>query len=171
MRGVRRRVSVGAPLAACSILLAACSLPRDSDGTLDRIRGGSVRVGVAENPPWVHSVGDSVRIDSVSGIEAAIAVELARRVGAKPEWHRGSESELLHALHERELDLVIGGLTSTSPWTKEVAFTKPYYSAEDGKHVLAVAPGENAWLVEVERYLRERGPAVVSEMGGPAEKK
>ena len=69
MRGARRRAALGAPLAACSLLLlaASCSLPRDSDGTLDRIRGGTLRVGLAENPPWVHSAGDSARIDSVSG--------------------------------------------------------------------------------------------------------
>lgn len=172
MRGARRRAALGAPLAACSLLLAACSLPRDSGGTLDRVRGGgALRVGIAENPPWVHSAGDSARIDSVGGIETVIATELARRVGAKPEWHRGSESELLHALHERDLDLVVGGLTSATPWAKEVAFTKPYYTAEDGKHVLAVAPGENAWLVEVERFLRERGPAIVHEQKGPSEAK
>src|SRR6185369_5924264 len=34
------------------LLVAACDLPRDSDGTLDRVRGGTMRVGVVIDTPW-----------------------------------------------------------------------------------------------------------------------
>jgi polar amino acid transport system substrate-binding protein len=51
---------------------------------------------------------------------------------------RGSESALLEALREREVDLVIGGLTAQLPWSSEVAFTRPYYT---DTLVLGAAPG------------------------------
>ena len=41
-----------AMLIAGVLLLAACDLPRDSDGTLDRVRGGTMRVGVVIDTPW-----------------------------------------------------------------------------------------------------------------------
>jgi polar amino acid transport system substrate-binding protein len=141
---------------ACTLL--ACQLPRDADGTLDRIRRERIaRIGIAEAPPW-----SSVAIGTVNGVEPALVTEMLRRLGASPRWVRGGESDLLRDLRKRRLDLVIGGLTDSAPWSKEVAFTTPFYTdtARDLKHVLAVAPGENAWLVHVERYLRSAEPTV-----------
>jgi polar amino acid transport system substrate-binding protein len=104
------------------MLLAACGIPRDVDDTMERARGGTIRVGVVVDTPWVtDSAG------AVGGIEAALVNEIARGVNARPRWVRGSESALMEALRERELDLVIGGLTAKVPWSKEVAFTRPYY--------------------------------------------
>jgi ABC-type amino acid transport substrate-binding protein len=149
--------------AATALLVAAaaagCTLPRDSDGTLDRVRGKTLRVGLADSPPWVVARGDSV-----SGVEVRLVGALAEELHARPEWHRGSESGLLEALHERELDVVVGGLTADSPWAKRVAFTEPYQTEAGGKkkHVLALPPGENAWLVHVERFLRERGSTLAN---------
>jgi len=112
-------------LAGFAIVLgtAGCDLPRDSSGTLDRVRHGTMRVGVVTNPPWVT---DSAA--PATGVEQQLVQELAARVNARVEWVRRPEAELLLALHKRELDLVIGGLTSSVPWQKQVAFTKPYYT-------------------------------------------
>jgi polar amino acid transport system substrate-binding protein len=107
--------------------LSACNLPRDAEGATERAEGGVLRIGVVEHPPWATADG--------SGIENGLAAEVARRLGATPYWVTGTENELLAALHERELDLVIGGLTADSPWAKQVAFTKPYYA-----DTIAVAP-------------------------------
>jgi ABC-type amino acid transport substrate-binding protein len=202
-----------------------------SGGTLDRVRDGTVRVGAVVDTPWVtDSAG------TVGGVEAALVGAIARDIGARVEWVRNTESALLRALHDRELDLVVGGLTEPSPWSHEVALTRPYYThtvgvggapgsapppmfrgrqvavkagdptaaelrragahprpvadlrAVDGpvaapswqlaalgripagrvlredRHVLATAPGENAWLVHVERQLRaheSRVPAML----------
>lgn len=214
-------------LAACAACAAACELPRDADGTLDRVRGGVIRVGVIPDPPWaVDSAG------TVVGIEGLLVGELARGLGARVQWSRRPAHELLGALHARELDLVIGGLTADLSWKHEAAFTKPYYTdtvvigADSGRpappdlqgvevlveagsgiaadlekagatarhvdrlegtrglvaaptwriaalgreptalvlrespHVLAAAPGENAFLMRVERVLRARRSAV-----------
>jgi polar amino acid transport system substrate-binding protein len=201
--------------------LAACDVPRDSGGTLDRIRGGTMRVGVVVHPPWVT---DSAGV--VGGVEPSLVAGLARGLNARVAWVRAPEAQLLTALHAREVDLVVGGLTADLPWKSEVAFTRPYHtdtvvvgvppgtrltridgqvvSVEDGspvaaevrkkkgrpvsvpdlarasgavaaptwrlarlgrsssgvvlreeKHVMAVSPGENGWLMRVERMLRE----------------
>ncbi|HET6232560.1 MAG TPA: transporter substrate-binding domain-containing protein [Longimicrobiaceae bacterium] len=203
--------------------VCACDLPRDADGTTARIRGGTLRVGIVENAPWVT---DSAGV--VGGVEAAFVGQVAQEMGARTEWVRGPEGELMDALKARELDLVVGGLTASLPWSSQVAFTRPFYTdtivvgvehgtlaprelkgvrvaveagdpageylrAKDAvpvhvrdlagvrgpvaaptwrlaslhrvpsgivlhedPHVLAAAPGENGWLVLLERRLKDR---------------
>jgi hypothetical protein len=59
----------------------------------------------------------------------------------------------------RELDLVIAGLKDDVPWRTEVAFSRPYFIAKVGdrtlRHVVALPPGENAWLMRVDRHVYE----------------
>ena len=107
------------------LALTACDLPRDSDGTLDRVRGGTMRVGVVIDTPWTK--------DSAG---------------------------------------VIGGLRAPSPWKQQVAFTRPFYvdtlRPRKDEHVLAVAPGENAFLMRVESMLIARQaevPALLRRSG------
>ena len=154
-----QRRAASAVFAVVAAALASCGIPRDADHTLDHVRNGVMRVGIVEHPPWAHA-SDS----GVAGVEPALAADLARQLHARPEWRRGAESELLQALHERKLDVVVGGLTSDSPWKRKVAFTRPYEGGEHPKHVLAVAAGENAWLMRVEQYLETHGQASVATM-------
>jgi ABC-type amino acid transport substrate-binding protein len=124
-----------------------------------------MRVGLITNPPWVND--SSATAD---GVEQQLVKELAARVGARIEWVRRPEAELLEALHARELDLVIGGLTSAVPWQKQVAFTKPYYTdtTDIGAPPGSAPPGaltgrtvavQNGSAVAAE--LKTRGAAVV----------
>jgi polar amino acid transport system substrate-binding protein len=137
----------------CIATVSSCGFPRDSEDTLDRVRGGQLRVGVTEHAPWV-----TVHDDRMDGIEPRLIEELARGLGARAVWRRGGESEILEMLHRRELDIVAGGLTADSPWKGQVAFTRPYFTdtATGRMRVLAVSPGENAFLVHVERFLAPR---------------
>ena len=125
-------------------------MPRDADHTLDRVRGHELRIGVTDHPPWVELHGEAV-----NGVEPSLVSELARGLGSRTTFRRGSESDLLEALRRGQLDLVAAGLDDTSPWKGRVALTRPYYadSATGKKHVLAVRAGENAWLVHVETFL------------------
>jgi ABC-type amino acid transport substrate-binding protein len=133
------------------LLLTSCGLPRDADGALSHIQHGVIRVGVADNPPWV-AVADT----DASGIEPTMIAELAGALQAKIKTVHGSETRLMESLHRRELDVVIGGFTDDSPWKKEIALTTPYHEDRQGrKHVLALPPGENRWLMRVEKYLHE----------------
>jgi polar amino acid transport system substrate-binding protein len=133
---------------------AACGLPRDAAGTLKRVRGGVIRVGVIENPPWVMDVSGDPQ-----GVEPALVKTLAAELGAQVQWTRGPEHDLMRALHERRLDLVAGGLDDTVPWAKGVALTRPYYR-DERRHVLAAPRGENAWLVRIEEHLHRAEPQV-----------
>jgi len=150
----------------------ACGLPRDPEGTLDRVRGGTLRVGFVVDTPWVVAAGPGA-----GGIEGAIAAELARGLGAQIAWTHAAETPLLRALHDGDLDLVIAGLTKDSPWAAMVSFTRPYYvdtTVVDGErtevpHVVAVPPGENAWQVHVERVLESRKSELASMRHAEAE--
>jgi polar amino acid transport system substrate-binding protein len=104
------------------VAATGCQYPRDPDGTLNRVDGGVMRVGVTEADPWVLLEGDR----PLGGAEVELARRFARDVGARIEWVQGSEEELVDAAKEGQVDLIVGGLTSKSRWKKDVAFTRPY---------------------------------------------
>jgi polar amino acid transport system substrate-binding protein len=101
---------------------AGCQYPRDPDGTLNRVDGGVMRVGVVESDPWVVIEGD----EPSGGAEVELVRRFARDVGARIEWVQGAEEELVEAAKEGQVDLLIAGLTNKSRWKKDVALTRPY---------------------------------------------
>ncbi|MFD4422450.1 transporter substrate-binding domain-containing protein [Agromyces sp. NPDC058484] len=149
-----------AVIAATAVVLSGCSIdiPVDPHGTLDRVRDGSLRVGVSHNPPWT----DITEGRSPSGIEPELIVQFAEELDAEIEWTEDGESTLAIALERGELDVVIGGLLENTPWTARAAVTRPYAETTgDGgrseKHVMLVRKGENAFLVELEEFLDREG--------------
>lgn len=134
----------------------ACDWPRDPEGTLKRVRGGTLRVGAVHQPPWVILDPEG---GPPGGSEAELTAELARRLDAELEWRTGGETQLMQALQKFELDLVIGGITTESPYREEVGFTAPYHKEPDGEHVFAAPPGENGWVATLERFLGEQEAA------------
>ncbi len=147
-------------LLAIVLFAAGCQYPDDVDGTLDRVRdGGTLRVGVSEEEPYV--ILDAAR---PRGVEVRLVTGFAAQQRAGVRYERGGEESLVERLHGGELDIVIGGVTSRNPAKKQVAPTRPYAetSTEIGgeqvtqKHVMFVRAGENAMLVALERYLLNR---------------
>ena len=152
------RVSVRLVLGALALLLAGCgvAIPADPDHTLDRVRGGTLRVGVSPNPPWTDVSGQQP-----AGSEVELARAFAAALGAQPTFEVGGEEPLVARMEHGELDLIVGGLTDQTPWSKQVAVTRPYATAigptqRTERHVLAVPLGENAFLVELERFIHAR---------------
>jgi polar amino acid transport system substrate-binding protein len=209
-----------------SFVVGGCGFPRDAEGTLERVRGGEMNVGVSENAPWVRFEGEEPR-----GIEPALIERWAEGLGAKIRWVRGTESDLVEALERREIDVLAAGLTDKTPWSKRMGVSGPYLTTrlsvgcpegaprewkgkpvvvaaeepklsalvrgKDGqpvpeseradghcraghdfelkargmeptdpelateKHVLAVAPGESAFLLDLDRFLRTTGEASI----------
>lgn len=146
--------------ALVAALLAGCSaaLPRDPEGTLDRVTGGVIRIGVSSNPPHTAVTDDG----TVDGTEAEIMETYADSINAQIEWVPGAESTLMERLDLGEVDVVIGGLTSDTPWSSHAAITRPYAEAigPDGKTtklVIATRVGENALLTSLERFLIDEG--------------
>ncbi|HET9947874.1 MAG TPA: hypothetical protein VFQ22_02995 [Longimicrobiales bacterium] len=137
-------------LPLCAVF-AACGLPRDPEGTLERARGGVLRVGGVDAPP--HLVREGA---AASGPEAELVYAFARSLGAEVEWHWGALDDHMRALERFELALVAGGLTQASPWKSRVGFTRPWRGDRDVARVLAVPPGENGLLVALEHVIEER---------------
>lgn len=121
MRRRSRRIAQTAILAAVGVL-SGCQVPQDPDGTLDIVRDGTMRVGVTESDPWV----DLADPDDPQGVEPELVRRFAASLSAEIDWIDGSEEELIGALKEDQLDLVVGGLTKQTPWKKEAALTWPY---------------------------------------------
>lgn len=118
--------------------LAGCEgLPRDQEGTVERVFAtGKIRVGLIENPPWtIRTEGEP------GGAEVELIRAFAREMNAVPEWQWGSEEKLFGALENFELDLVAGGLSNSTPWSKRVGLTSAYY---DEKYSVGVPRGVEA---------------------------
>jgi polar amino acid transport system substrate-binding protein len=115
-----------AAVAAASLGLGACQFPADTHGTLDRVRDGRLRVGVTPADPFVVLADGK----EPQGVEVELVKRFARRLGARVDWIPGSESELVAALHGRQLDIVIAGLTRRSAWQNEVTLTRPYLNTQ-----------------------------------------
>lgn len=143
-----------------------CGLPHDAAGTLERVRGGTLRVGYTVHPPWVMDGGARP-----TGIEPELVRRWARELDARVEWVQGSEAQLIPRLRRRELDLVIGGLAADSPWSGDVSFSQPYAEVRSGPdgtreaHVIAVAPGESALAIALDRFLQPRRSEIARALG------
>ena len=135
----------------------AASLPMDVDGTLGRVRSDRVlRVGASHHPPQV--VQPAEPDGEPNGTEVDLVTGYADHPGARVEWTMGSEASLVEGLGEGDLDLAVAGFEATSPWAADVALTRPY-TTDTGRggrridRVLAAPAGENALLVNLERWL------------------
>jgi hypothetical protein len=134
---------------SAALTLAACDrLPMDPDGTLDRVRAERrFRVGLIATG------------DSPAGVrpEAAFLARVARATGARPVVKQGASEPLLLDLEDGGLDLVIGPLSSESPWLQRVALL-PSLGAAAGPHDVLFTPiarnGENRWIMLLEREAR-----------------
>lgn len=157
---VLRRARAAVLMIALMLVVGSCqsSFPADSRGTLERATGGVLRVGISENPPWTEVAADG----TVSGSEVELVTAYAETIDAEIEWVPAGENVLAAEMKAGTLDVVIGGLPSDAPWTSEIALTRPYTTTTgpEGKAVkivFGVPPGENALMVDLERFLAEQG--------------
>ena len=167
----RRNLSCLAALLAV-FLAAGCDLPRDPEGTLDRASQAPLRVGITVNEPWTAWEGDEPQGRPV-GVEPELVERFAEELGTEVAWVRGSETELLTALENFDLDLVVGGLKDDTLWADRVGLSRTYVETADGKHVIAAPPGENAFLLRLDKFLaRQEGKvqARLAEEGPVTEK-
>ncbi len=145
-------------LIVSTLLLAGCSVsvPSDPDGTLDRVHGSELRVGISHNPPLTGIEAG----EEPSGVEADLVRGFADHLDATIVWTPGSEAALVQGLKDGNLDLAIAGFRDDSPYAEEAGATDTYLEtlAPDGStvhHIMFVPTGENAFLTELEIYLAE----------------
>ena len=146
----RRLLAIG----MLTLATACTDMPKDPEGTLERARGGVLRAGAAPAHPWVVVSPDG----APSGPEVELVEAFARSIDARVEWRVAGADELLRALEKRELDVVVAGLTTKSPWSTHVGSTRPWRKDGSEQRVLAVAPGENATLFALDSLIHARKP-------------
>jgi len=155
------RVFTAVPLTGLLLilLLSGCEQwpadPRDSLASIHE--RGTLRVGVVEHVPWVILTDPA----APGGLEGQLVTEFAEQLGVDVDWYRDGVEQQIEALKNFELDLLIGGFTAANPWQAEVAQTFVYFSEPSqpgalADHVMLSAPGENALLMELERFLFTR---------------
>src|SRR5215217_3640772 len=118
------------------LIAAGCDFPRDPRGTLEGVQNGTMRVGIVENNPWMQ-----MEKGHASGVEVELLKGFARELGAEVSFVPGTTPELLEAAKEAEVDVLIGGFTSTSPGVsegKEAGVTGSYLTT---RFVVGVPPG------------------------------
>ncbi|HKY83153.1 MAG TPA: hypothetical protein VJM09_16980 [Sphingobium sp.] len=132
-------------LAVLSCLLATgCeALPRDPEGTLNRIESSR-----------------TFKVGAIGPAQAAapLIAALEQRTGARAAIRPMTAEPALQALDDGRIDLVIGPFLRDSPWSTDVAFGPPLAVAGSRDHPIeykaAVRNGENRWLMTVERASR-----------------
>lgn len=134
--------------------VAGCApYPRDPQNTTEHVSAAVMRVGVIHDPPFVR-----LRAGAPTGREVAMVRALADSLDARVEWVDGGTYELLAGLQHFRLDLVIGGISPDTPWAGHVALTSPYMARDERgllvRRVTALPPGENRWMMQVERFQR-----------------
>ena len=128
-------------------LLAGCGdVPRDQQGTLERIRSeGVVRVGmVASAAPSPHA--DRLR---------TLVARSAAAAGGRPLILEEASEPLLLMLEAGEVDLVVGEFDRSSPWSTRVHLLPPLAAETRGESQVettaAARNGENGWIMLLER--------------------
>ena len=93
-----------------------------SADVLDEIlERGTIRVGVAEFPPWTIKTASGELI----GFEIELANRLAKDMGVTPEFKIYEWDNLIPALQQGEIDIISGGMAITPARALRVEFTRP----------------------------------------------
>jgi polar amino acid transport system substrate-binding protein len=153
----------GVTCAALALALAGCGWPKDPEHTAEHVEGKVLRAGVSENPPYVVFQGSQVM-----GLEADLIRAIAADLHAQVQWSRGAEGPLMTALKDHKLDIVAAGVTEENLWAKELGAPRSYGKAGGHKHMLLVPPGENAWILRLDRILATRAPAFEARLKAAA---
>ena len=139
------------------LLNFACSnLPRDPKETLKQLQSRPLRVGLVEHPPWVVKTGGEP-----AGAEVDLIRNFASELGTTPDWHWGGEQEQLEALEHYQLDVVIGGLTDQTPWSKYVGLTGPYF---EETYRVAIPQAAELQSIKGAEVTVEKGGAVAAKL-------
>jgi polar amino acid transport system substrate-binding protein len=98
-----------------------------SADVLDNIlEKGTMRVGVALFTPHTMQAESS----ELSGFEIEVAKDLARDLGASTEFKVYNWEDIIKALQDDEIDIILGGMAITPERALKISFTQPY--AESG---------------------------------------
>lgn len=130
---MRTSVGIRTLLGACAVSLVACSTvttppastPTSTSAVIDRItRTGAITIGTSGNQPPLIARDEN---GELIGLEADLARLIALSMGVKEKMMVMPFSQLLPALHEGKIDIIISGVTMTPERNMKVAFVGPYF--------------------------------------------
>jgi hypothetical protein len=132
-------------------LLPSCgAVPKDIDGTLERVRAARViRVGLIAGPATARD----------RALTGAYLGRLRRATGAAPRIVTAAAEPLLAGLEAGRIDLVLGEIAMDSPWVTDVAVIEPLAERAVERRRIGLSPiarnGENQWIMLLEREARD----------------
>jgi hypothetical protein len=128
-------------IVAC--LLSSCDLPRDPEGTSQKLANGVLSVGLPNA--------------ELTEFEARMLEAVSAHFGATLRAVPGETHELVEALSRGDIHLIVS-LPEATPFKEKIALTHPYRNPGRGenKRVWGVRAGENAWLMIINGHLASR---------------
>jgi hypothetical protein len=126
-----------------ALLIVSCDVPRDPEGTLEKVRGATLTVGVN---------GQNELTDAR---ERQVIEHFASSLDAKIRYQHGELHQLVAQLENGEIDLIAGKLPGQTPFAKKLGLSQPVSTTVlDGRTVdtvFAVRQGENGFLFQLEK--------------------
>lgn len=126
------------------LLLAGCDrYPRDPGESLDQInQRGVLRVGASPAEPWVvRSPGGEL-----GGAEGQLIKQFADTLGVQVDTYWSGEEDLFQMLGNRDIDVVVAGMSRHNPWSPRAGFTLPYYT----NHLIVGVPAQSPPVADLE---------------------
>lgn len=140
---MKRRVAL-----ICLALAGCADLPRDPEGTSERVAAARRIVAGFATP--------------VMPPARRLIAEVARETGAVPVVRHGSLEPLIVDLDAGRVDLVVAEVSRRTPWKTLVAPGPPLATRGEGKERIELRAlmknGENRWIMLVERASRRIAP-------------
>ena len=93
-----------------------------ADNLANVLKDGVLRIGVSVYEPWVMKGKDGQLI----GYEIQVAQQLAKDLDVKPDFHLIKWEELIGALNDNKVDIIISGMAITPQRALLVNFSHPY---------------------------------------------
>lgn len=129
---MKKRIVFVVLLTALSLIFTVAAL---AGPAMDKIlKSKELVVGTSGAQPPLTAI---TKKGDVVGLDIDIAKAIAEAMGVKIKFITLPFNELLPALEDGDVDMVISGMTTTPERNKKVAFVGPYYVS--GKGILAVA--------------------------------
>lgn len=102
--------------------LLSISFNAGADAMEDILKSGKLRVGVSLFTPWAMKDGKG----ALTGFEVDVAKQLARDMGVKPEFHVFEWDKIISGLQEKQVDIIVAGMTITPQRALKINFSQPY---------------------------------------------
>ncbi len=118
------RIAIIALLVSC-LFFGACGKSKQDSQDLRPPQPEPLRIGMSPNSPPMIFMLDG----RYAGVEADFARLLARKFGRSVYFLPMNWEQLIPALMEGKVDLIMSGMTATAPRQMRIRFTEPYFTA------------------------------------------